>query len=110
MALILLVAGGYAWIRFPSWVVRKAETIRCEPLGEAPEFAGDKCPMCDGAVAPGHDCASLAKAVLTPDCPSIVAGSAIDASQWAGIVQQLPELAEINPEQLSAFYLIPEQP
>lgn len=47
-----------------------------------------------------------AKALLTPDCPSIVAGSDIDASQWAGIVQRLPDLAEIDAKALEAFYLI----
>ena len=105
LVLIGLVAAGFGWVQFLGWVVRKAERIDCEPLAEAP------CRMCDQpSTPPDHDCAQLAKAMLTPDCPTIVAGSDIDASQWAGIVQQLPELAEINAARLEAFYLIPEQP
>jgi len=109
LGLVLIFGGIYGWLKLLTWVISRAERIECEPMPDPP------CRMCDKpATGPDHDCADppaaeLAKALLTPDCPSIVAGSDIDASQWAGIVAQLPELAEIDAKRLEDLYLIPNQ-
>jgi len=92
--LILCVPLGFGYVRFLGWLVRLGERMTVEPLGDAPEMEEPApCPT-----------------ALTPDCPTIVAGSDLDDSQWAGIVAQFSDLPAIDVNALEAFYEITNPP
>jgi len=108
LGLILIIGGVIALAKTVKWWVSLAPYP--SQAAEPPEMEEPPpCQMCDGELVEGHDCAQLAKAALTPDCPTIVAGSDLDEALWAGIVEP-PELAAIDVKALEGFYGLTNPP
>jgi hypothetical protein len=91
-----------SWLRaFWYWLVK-------DPDRYAPEFAETPDPVDVHALSiPVDDSLDFIRAELFP--PVVVAGSDIDASQWAGVVERLSDLAAIDVDRLSEFYLTPKE-